>query len=198
MAKQKIDFWFSIGSIYTYLSVMRLPDVAAATAIEFRWRPFSIRTLMIEMDNRPMKVPVKLAYMWHDMARRATTYGLPYRDRPPYPLKNLDLTNRIALVGCDEGWCPDYVRAAYLRWFTSHEEPGSEGADVATLHAIGQEPQGVLARAKSDEIVRRYEAATEEARKLGIFGVPTFAVADEIFWGDDRLDDAIAWHRSQI
>ena len=198
MAKEPIDFWFSIGSIYTYLSVMRLSDVAAAHGVEFRWRPFSIRTLMIEMDNRPMKVPQKLTYMWHDMARRAETYGLPYRDRPSYPLKNLDLTNRIALVGCEEGWCPNYVCAAYLRWFTEHEEPGSEAADVATLRGIGQQPESVRARAESEEIGRLYEAATDEARKLGIFGVPTFAVGGELFWGDDRLDDAIGWRRRNV
>ncbi len=195
MAKDPIDFWFSIGSIYTYLAVMRLPDVARQTGIAFRWRPFSIRTLMIEMDNRPMKVPVKLAYMWRDMARRAERQGFPYRDRPPYPLQNLDLANRIALVGSEEGWCEGYTRAAYLRWFTRHDEPGSADADTASLREIGQDPQRVLARAESDEVKQRYEAATGAARALGIFGVPTFAVGQELFWGDDRLDDAIAWYR---
>ena len=78
MAKQPIDFWFFIGSMYTYLSVMRLPELAARTGATFRWRPFSVRDIMIEMDNRPLSKPLKLAYMWRDLERRAGTHGLPY------------------------------------------------------------------------------------------------------------------------
>jgi 2-hydroxychromene-2-carboxylate isomerase len=51
------------------------------------------------------------------------------------------------------------------------------------------------ALAATPEIAAAYEAATDTARKLGIFGSPTFAVDRELFWGDDRLDDATAWHR---
>ncbi len=72
MAPAKIDFWFSIGSPYTYLAVMRLPAVAAQTGIAFRWRPFSIRTIMIEMDNIPAKKPVKLEHFqekWNPVFR---------------------------------------------------------------------------------------------------------------------------------
>jgi 2-hydroxychromene-2-carboxylate isomerase len=198
MMKQPIDFWFSVGCLYTYLAVMRLPDVAAKAGVDVRWRPFSIRAIMIEMDNIPAKKPVKMAYSWHDLERRTQTYGLPYRALPPYPLKNFDLVNRIAMVGADEGWCADFVRAAYRRWFAEHDEAGSESNNHTSLHAAGQAPDRVLKRAASEEIGQIYEAATDEARKLGIFGVPTFAIGCEIFWGDDRLDDAIAWYRRQL
>jgi 2-hydroxychromene-2-carboxylate isomerase len=189
-----IDFWFSIGSLYTYLAVMRLPEVEARTGAAFRWRPFSVRTIMIEMDNIPAKKPAKLAYSWRDVERRAEAYGFRFLSRPPYPLKNFDLANRIAIVGAAEGWCPDYVRAAYRRWFLDHEEAGSERSNADCLHEIGQDARRVLERAASEETTKAYEAATAEARSLGIFGVPTFASRGEIFWGDDRLDDAIRWH----
>ena len=78
-----IDFWFFIGSMYTYLSVMRLPELAARTGATFRWRPFSVRDIMIEMDNRPLSKPLKLAYMWRDLERRAGTHGLPSRASRP-------------------------------------------------------------------------------------------------------------------
>ena len=193
MAKQPIDFWFSIGSMYTYLAVMRLPEIAAKSGAAFRWRPFSVRDIMIEMDNRPLSKPLKLAYMWRDLERRAETHGLPYRPQPSYPLKNFDIANRIAVVGAEEGWCTEYTRAAYRRWFTDHDEAGSETSNRACLAAIGQDAEHVLTRAASDEIGARYAKATDEARKLGIFGAPTFAVGKELFWGDDRLDDSIAW-----
>jgi len=195
MAKGPIDFWFSIGSMYTYLSVMRLADVAAAQGVEFRWRPFSVRDIMIEMDNRPLSKPKKLAYMWRDLERRAQTHGLPYRPQPTYPLKNFDLANRVAIIGAKEGWCADYTRAAYKRWFIDHDEAGSDSNNQASLSEIGQDPARVVALASSEEIGERYRAATDEARTLGVFGAPTFAVGNELFWGDDRLEDAVAWRQ---
>lgn len=195
MAKEPIDFWFSIGSMYTYLSVMRLPEVAANAGVTFRWRPFSVRAIMIEMDNRPLSKPLKLAYMWRDIERRAQTHGISYRAKPTYPLKNFDLANRIAVVGNEEGWCQDYTRAAYKRWFVDHDEAGSDSSNRASLREIGQDAERVVARASSEEIGARYDAGTNEARKLGIFGAPTFVVGKELFWGDDRLEDAVAWHR---
>jgi 2-hydroxychromene-2-carboxylate isomerase len=175
---------------------MRLDRIEDTSDIRFNWRPFSIRAIMIEMDNRPMSKPVKLAYMWRDIERRAEMYDFPFPGRPPYPLKNFDLANRIAVVGAREGWCPDYVRAAYRRWFLDHQEPGSEPNVTESLREIGEDPARVLALANSEDIGHAYEAATAEARGLGIFGVPTFATGGEIFWGDDRLDDAMRWHEA--
>jgi|SRR5215471_2595166 len=195
MARPPIDFWFSIGSMYTFLAVMRLPEVAAKSSTTFRWRPFSVRAIMIEMDNLPRNKPLKLAYMWRDLERRAQAHGIPYRRQPSYPLQNFDLANRIAVVGADEGWCAHYTRAAYHRWFVDHDEAGSDSNNRATLREIGQDPERVVRRASSDEIAARYTTATDEARKLGIFGAPTFVIGKELFWGDDRLDDAIAWQR---
>jgi 2-hydroxychromene-2-carboxylate isomerase len=98
-------------------------------------------------------------------------------------------------VAANEGWCADYARVAYRRWFEDGQEAGSEPNNSDSLREIGQDPARVLARAQSEEIARAFAAATDEARALGIFGAPTFSTGGEIFWGDDRLDDAIAWHR---
>jgi 2-hydroxychromene-2-carboxylate isomerase len=62
------------------------------------------------------------------------------------------------------------------------------------LREIGHDPARVLKLAQSDEVGRAYDAATDEAKSLGIFGAPTFATRGEIFWGDDRLEDALRWH----
>jgi 2-hydroxychromene-2-carboxylate isomerase len=189
-----IDFWFSIGSLYTYLSVMRIDRIEETQDVTFRWRPFNVRAIMIEMDNRPATKPAKLAYMWRDLERRAQMNLLDFQKRPPYPLKNFDLANRIAVVAADEGWCGDYARATYARWFGLCEEPGSEPNLTTSLKEIGQAPTRVLALAQSDETGRAYDAATAEAKRLGIFGAPTFATRGEIFWGDDRLENAVRWH----
>jgi 2-hydroxychromene-2-carboxylate isomerase len=196
MADSDIDFWFSVGSTYTYLSVMRLPDVETDTGIRFRWRPFSVRTIMREMDNVPFATkPVKMDYMWRDVERRAGRYGLPARVPAPYPLKEFELANRVAVLGAQEGWGPAYVRAAYRRWFQEGLEAGSEPNLSASLTEAGQDPVRAVAAARSESIGKALDAATDEARALKIFGAPTFVVRGERFWGDDRLDDAVSWLR---
>jgi 2-hydroxychromene-2-carboxylate isomerase len=198
MARQAaIDFWFSVGSTYTYFSVMRLREVEDRTGIGFNWRPFNVRAIMLEQNNRPfVGKPVKTAYMWRDIERRAVRYGLPVRVPAPYPLQEFERANRIAIVGEQEGWCADYARATYRRWFQDGLEAGIEPNLSESLREIGQDPTRVIARAESDEIAAALQKATEEAKSLGVFGSPSFVVGRELFWGDDRLDDAIAWYRS--
>ncbi len=98
-------------------------------------------------------------------------------------------------MGVSEGWCSDYVRATYCRWFQLGQEAGSEPNVSDSLREIKQEPERVLGLANSGAINERYEAATDEARKLQIFGAPTFVVRGERFWGDDRLEDAVSWYK---
>tara|TARA_B100000953_G_scaffold266308_1_gene234416 strand:- start:87 stop:485 length:399 start_codon:yes stop_codon:yes gene_type:complete len=98
---KEIEFWFSIGSTYTYLSVSRLKEVERKFEVSFSWQPFSVRKIMREMDNVPFP-PTKQAkvdYMWRDIQRRARGYGFEARIPAPYPLKEFDLANRIAVLG---------------------------------------------------------------------------------------------------
>jgi len=192
----KIDFWFSIGSTYSYLTVMRLPEVAEATGVGFRWRPFNVRHVMIEQNNVPFaNKPVKSAYMWRDIERRAKRYGLAPKIPAPYPLPGLVLANLVATLGAEEGWVQDYVRATYRRWFEKSLPAGEDPNLSESLCEIGQDPEQVLSRAQTDRIERALAASTDEAMELGVFGSPTFVVNGEVFWGDDRLDDAILWAR---
>jgi len=193
-----IDFWISIGSTYSYLAVMRLKSIEQETGVAFRWRPFSVRAIMLEQNNIPfVGKPVKLAYMWRDISRRAQKYGFAPRLPAPYPLKEFDLANKVAVVAETEDWCADYVRGAYRRWFDEGFEPGLEPALTDTLRELGREPARVLAAAKTGRIEERYKRDTEEAKALGVFGSPTFVVDGEVFWGDDRLEDAIAWSKAK-
>lgn len=192
--QDSIDFWFSIGSTYSYLSIMRLRDVERSRGVRFNWRPFNVREIMVEQNNRPfVGKPVKTAYMWRDIERRAAMYDLPIQVRAPYPLKEMELANRVAILAAKEGWCADYAVATYKRWFQNGLEPGSEPNLTDSLREIGQNPHRVVAEAKSDEIGAGLLSANDTARTLGIFGSPSFAVGSEVFWGDDRLDDALRW-----
>jgi 2-hydroxychromene-2-carboxylate isomerase len=194
MAAVQIDFWFTMGSTYTFLSAMRLADVERESGVSFRWRPFHLLVILQEMNHVPFAdKPAKSAYMWRDIERRAAMYGLPMRLPVPYPVKRSVAANLVATVGMGEGWGAEFVRAAYRRWMQLGQETGSEPNISESLREVGQHPERVLNLATSDEVKALLDQETDAARALGIFGSPTFTVGRELFWGDDRLDDAISW-----
>jgi len=194
---EPIDFWYSIGSTYTYLTVMRLPDYARENNVRFNWRPFNVRSLMIEQKNIPFSgKPEKTAYMWRDIERRAAKYNLPISAPAPYPLEELVLANQVALLGHREGWGQAYTTETYRLWFVDGQPAGSEPNISEALRRTGQDPARVLAIARSQEITQALVAETDNCRDVGVFGAPSFVVGGEVFWGDDRLDDAVAWTKS--
>ena len=192
----EIDFWYSIGSTYSFLTVMRLDDWCAEHNASVNWRPFNVRTVMTVQQNVPfMGKPVKSAYMWRDIERRAAKYHIHAQLPAPYPISDLALANQVALLGMGEGWGKDFTQTLYRIWFEESVEAGSEPAITEALHRCQQDPRFILARARSPDTVAALEAETEQATKLGVFGAPSLVVRGEVFWGDDRLDDALSWSR---
>lgn len=192
----EIDFWYSIGSTYSFLTIKRLDDWCSEHDATVNWRPFNVRTVMAEQQNIPFAgKPVKSAYMWRDIERRAAKYRIHANLPAPYPISDLPLTNQVALLGMKEGWGKTYTQAVYGIWFEDGVEAGSETAITEALHRCQQDPRRVLARARSADIVEALEIETNVALRLGVFGAPSFVVRGEVFWGDDRLDDALSWVR---
>ncbi len=189
-----LDFWFSIGSTYSYLTVSRLDDELAKHGLSARWRPFNVRRIMRAQNNNPFgDKPAKSAYMWRDIARRANRFDIPVQVPAPYPIDDLPLANQIAVLGMSEGWGKAYVQEAYRLWFQQGLSAGEEPNFSRALTAAGQDPEPTLARARSDTAVGMLEAETDAAEAAGVFGAPTLSVNGELFWGDDRIPDAIAW-----
>ncbi len=194
---EPIDFWFTMGSTYSFLSVMRLPEAERASGVSFRWRPFHLLVILNEMKHVPFAdKPQKMKYMWRDMERRAALHGIPIKVPAPYPCKQSIFANLVATVGVREGWGKDFVRTAYRHWFVLGQPTGEEPNVSGSLREIGQDPARVIALANADEAKAALIAETDAARELGIFGSPNFTVGRELFWGDDRLEDAISWARS--
>jgi 2-hydroxychromene-2-carboxylate isomerase len=175
---------------------MRLPEIQRSTGIAFRWRPFHLLTILQQMNHVPFAdKPAKCSYMWRDIERRAAKHGIPARLPAPYPVKQSVVANLIALVGMREGWGADFVQSAYRRWMQLGQETGSEPNVSESLRDVGQDPTRVLALAHDENAMSALTAETDAAQALGIFGSPTFAVGAELFWGDDRLEDAISWYQ---
>ncbi len=197
---KQVDFWFSIGSTYTYLTVNRLIKVSEKENIKFNWCPFSVRKIMMDMDNIPFTPPskkIKSDYMWRDIERRAKFYGFEAKVPAPYPLKEFDLANQIAILGMNEGWGIDYVITTYRRWFQKGKEPGTEPNITEIFKELNLNKEDIIKKATSSYVETQYLENTEKAYKEGVFGSPTFIYEGEVFWGDDRLEDCIKWIKSQ-
>ena len=192
-----IDFYFSIGSTYTYLSVTRILDVEKKHNMKFNWKPFSVRAIMKEMNNIPFPKDKKnkVDYMWRDIERRAKGYGFFAKTPVPYPLTQFDLANKLAILGLEEGWGVDYVRLTYKRWFQEGKEPAVDPNISEICNELNIDKNKVIEKANSDKIEKKYLANTENARNNKVFGSPSFIVSNEIFWGDDRMEDAITWSK---
>ena len=196
----EIDFWFSIGSTYTYLSVNRLADVSKKENIKFNWKPFSVRKIMMDMDNIPFTPPskkIKSDYMWRDIERRAKFYGFFANVPAPYPLKEFDLANQLAILGMNQGWGVEYVTLTYKKWFQQGKEPAIEPNLSEVLNELNLNKDEIIENSNSANIKNQYLQNTENAYKAGVFGSPTFIYKGEVFWGDDRLEDCIKWINSQ-
>jgi 2-hydroxychromene-2-carboxylate isomerase len=192
-----LEFFFFYGSIHSYLSVMRIEAMAARAGVTVRWRPFNLREILIEQNNTGFtRNEVKMSYFWHDVERRAKRHSIPFAGRAPYPADPDLLALRVGLIAAQEGWCAPYSRATFHDWFIDRRAPGVGDHVERVLSSLGKsldEAADVVARAGSVEGARLMQDATDAARKLGIFGAPTFAVGTEIFWGDDRVEEAIAF-----
>ena len=149
------------------------------------------------MNNHPFPNDKKnkVDYMWRDIERRAEGYGFFAKTPVPYPLSEFDLANKLAILGLNEGWGIDYVRTTYKRWFQDGKEPATEPNISEIFSELKIDKDKVITNAKSEEIEKEYLSNTENARRNKIFGSPSFVVNNEIFWGDDRMEDAIAWSK---
>ena len=192
--KNKIIGWFSIGSTYTYLTALRLQNLMATRGFEMEIKPISIRHIMKSMNNIPFppEKKEKVNYMWRDIERRAVTYGLPRPNVPaPYPLKNFDNANLVGIVLNDMDLYLNYFNLTYRYWFIDGMESGSEENIRKCLSDMTLDYNQIIELANSPEVTKKYEKNTFEALERGVFGAPSFSVGKELFWGDDRLEDAI-------
>ena len=192
-----IDFYFSIGSTYTYLSVTRILDVEKKNQVKFNWKPFSVRMIMKEMNNIPFPKDKinKVNYMWRDIERRAEGYKFFAKTPVPYPLSEFDLANQIAILGLKMGWGVDYVRLTYKKWFQEGKEPAVEPSISEVCKELSLNKDEIIIDSKTKEIKDEYFLNTDAARENKIFGSPSFMVDNELFWGDDRMEDAIKWFK---
>jgi len=195
MPVPSLDFWFEFASTYSYPAAMRVRALAEAAGVTVRWQPFLLGPIFKAhgWDNSPFNIyEAKGRYMWRDLERTCATLELPFRRPDTFPQSGL-VAARVALVGLDEGWGETFIPAVYRAQFAEGRLIADPAVIRDILVTLKIDPKPVFDRTQSDGIKTRLREQTEEAQRLGIFGAPALVVNGELFWGNDRLEQAIAW-----
>lgn len=195
----QLELWFEFGSPYSYLSVMRAEALARRAGVQLLWKPVLLGPIFKALGwaGSPfLEQKEKMAYMWRDMARLCARYGLPWRQPSAFP-RNGILPLRIATAFSHDPWLPDFCKAVMRRNFADDAEIAAEEDVVPIIEALGLPVAGVLRHALAEENKLALRRQTEEAQQRGLFGGPTFFAGDQMFWGDDRLEQAIEWASDQ-
>lgn len=196
MSKQTLDFWFEFASSYSYLSVMRIEALAREAKVTVVWRPFLLGPVFLSLgwNDSPFNIyPPKGRYMWRDLARLSGKYGLPFQVPSRFPRNGL-LAARVALTGADQPWIGDFTRAVMQANFAQDREIAEPAVIEEILTRLNLPATALLEQANSPENKQALRRQTEQAGELGLFGAPSFITPDgEVFWGNDRLEDALAW-----
>lgn len=197
---RKLEFWYDFASSYSYLTAVRIEALAKTSGLQIVYRPFLLGPIFKAQGwtTSPFNLfPAKGQYMVRDIIRVASDRGLPFRMPEAFPANSLHAA-RVALAGEADGWIGPFTRAVFEAEFADRRDIADPAVLTAVLDRLGVDAPTAIARSATPEIKDRLRAQTEAAAKHGIFGAPTFITDDgEMFWGDDRLDQAIGWRRPQ-
>jgi 2-hydroxychromene-2-carboxylate isomerase len=194
MTGRAMEFWYEFASTYSYPAAMRVQRLADAAGVGVRWRPFLLGPIFGAQgwNDSPFNLyPAKGAYMWRDLARICEKENLPL-NLPPvaFPQNGLKAARLALAIG--EAIAP-FSRAVYSANFAEKKDIGDDMVLAEILRRLDIDPDAAMAAAHAPENKARLKAQTDEAIARGLFGAPSFMVGGELFWGNDRLEDAIAW-----
>jgi len=185
-----VEYYFDFGSPAAYLASTQLPVLAADTGATVLWRPMLLGGVFMATGNAsPASVPAKGNYIFRDFARFARRYGVPLKVNPFFPINTITLMRvAVGLQLREDPRFADYCTAMFRAiWVEAHNM--NDPATVASvLQASGFDAPALLALASEQAVKEQLKAVTEGAVARGVFGAPTFFVADQMFWGQDRLD----------
>lgn len=199
VAAVKIDFWFEFGSTYSYPAAMRVEALAAEEGISINWRPFLLGAIFREegLTDSPFNLyPAKGRYMWRDLERTCMALGIPLRRPSEFPRNGL-LAARVACRYADAPWLPGFVRSVYTANFAEDRDIADPAVIGACISSVGESAGQILQQAQTPESKAKLREQTDEAMHIGIFGAPTLVAAGELFWGNDRLEEALQWAGSK-
>jgi 2-hydroxychromene-2-carboxylate isomerase len=197
MRRRAVEFWFEFASTYSYPAAMRIESVARERSCSILWKPFLLGPIFKAQgwNNSPFNIyPAKGQYMWRDVARICAELDIPLVRPSVFPRNGL-LAARVAAACHDAPWLPAFVRNVYSANFARDLDISRPEVVAACLQSLVANPDAVLATAGLDDAKARLRANTDQAVSLGIFGAPSFVAGSELFWGNDRMEQAMSWKR---
>jgi 2-hydroxychromene-2-carboxylate isomerase len=195
-----IEFWFDLASMYSYLSVMRIDALAQRAGVAVRWEPVLLGPIFeaFGWKSSPFVVQQEKGdYVWKDLDRQCRKYNLPWKRPSVFP-QNTVLPVRVALHGALEPWGPAFCKELMLRNWARDEDISSVESVTAALESLGLPAPSILAQVQDPVNKPKLRAQVDRARGLKIFGAPTFFVRGEMFWGNDRLEDALGFSLASV
>jgi 2-hydroxychromene-2-carboxylate isomerase len=188
MASRTVRFYFDFISPYSWLALRESDGFAREHDIRWDLRPVVYAVLLDRTGLiGPAETPAKRRYSFYDVARCAASLGARFTGPPEHPFRSLEALRTVCLFRTDPRAPALALRMADACW-----EEGRPLTDMAVLEdvvaAVGLEARDLAARIADPAIKGELARLTEEALALGAFGVPTFVLDDELFWGHDRME----------
>lgn len=190
-----IDVYFDFSSPYSYLSVARIQRIAKPLNITVRLMPIALGAIFQKLgwQSSPfLEQPRKLDYMWIDVARQARKHGLEFRKPDQFPIGSI-VAARVATAHTGAQWHDVFCLHVLKAYFVDNKDISQPAVIEKILRDLNLDAEEIISHSTSESAKGSLRARTEQADRLGVFGAPTMVVGDAIFWGDDRLEDAVAY-----
>ena len=191
-----IQFWFDFASPYAFIAANRIQAGTLSGSIQFDWQPFlvgvALQTKTRGISSTQLVTEAEARYRKHDVHRTCEELGLSLRWPSTYPRGSL-LAARVAYWAQGQDWQVPFIDAVFTANFVEDQDISSNDCVGTILQTLGVDASGVLTAATTDAQKQMFRAHVENALASGIFGVPAFALGEELFWGNDRLDQALEW-----
>jgi 2-hydroxychromene-2-carboxylate isomerase len=184
-------FYYDLSSPYAYLAAARIDD---HLPVRPEWQPIAFGVIVQQIGKVPWSFADDRSANFREIDERAVARGLPPLRYPEgWPVKTYSVVAlRVALLASDQ----DQLRAVTHELYRTAFVDGHHLADVETVldaaERAGMHRAATASALQSQEVKDRLREETDKALARGVTGVPTVAVGEQLFWGDDRLDDAAA------
>jgi len=186
-------FYFDLGSPYAYLTAERISGLFTGAGIEQpEWQPILLGGLFKRFGRDSWANGPGRAEGIAEVERRAAAYGLPPLAWPePWPGNTL-FAMRAATFAKQTGRTVSFALAAFRQAFAAGRDLSEPDNVLIAAAACELHPRALLKAVETEAVKRALREATDEAAELGVVGVPSLLVGGEVFWGDDRLEQAVA------
>jgi len=187
-----LEFFYDVGSPWTYLAFHRVGDVARETGAELLWRPILVGGVFNAVngsvyDQRNNPVSAKLRYHAKDLQDWARLYGLTIRWPSVFPVNSVKAM-RGALAAEEHGKLVEFSRAAFEAYWAEDRDLSRDEVVAWLAERVGLDPRALLARITDPDIKDRLRAHTDDLIARGGFGSPTlFVNGTDMYFGNDRL-----------